>query len=170
MAVSIERDDQGSSVEELGRTPLAERVESVKAGVMGAGGAGLAFGLAALGRTWLSTFHLAALAGFQNQPELWQSLVSGGIVVLSGFLFAITYRYIIRQDRNPHLKSGAVLAFGLVRGLAQVEGQAFAQGAPLPALLTLMESLLVFAIARIVLDWALNQGWLKPFKSRSEKP
>lgn len=165
MAVSMGPDEQGSLVAELARTPLAERIESLKAGVVGAGAAGLVFGMTSLGKTGLLAFPVVALAGWQHQTEQWDWLVRGGIVILAGFLFAITYRYIIRQDHNPHLKSGAVLAFGLVRGLAQVEGQALTQRALVPALWMLAESLLVFAIARLVLDWALSRGWLQPFKS-----
>jgi len=29
--------------------------------------------------------------------------------------------YLIRSDKNPQLKAGGVLAFGLVRGLTQIE-------------------------------------------------
>jgi hypothetical protein len=67
----------------------------------------------------------------------------------------MTYRYIIRTDRNHHLKSGAVLAFGLVRGLAQVEVTDFALDRLLLNGVLVVESLLVFAIARYALDYAL---------------
>jgi hypothetical protein len=36
-------------------------------------------------------------------------------------LFGVTYRYIIQEDSNPQLKAGAVLAFGLVRGLTVLD-------------------------------------------------
>jgi hypothetical protein len=45
------------------------------------------------------------------------TLLSQGGIVLSCLLFGVTYRYIIRRDLgNLQLKSGAVAAFGLVRG------------------------------------------------------
>lgn len=47
--------------------------------------------------------------------------MSGAIAFFSGLLFGVTYRYLIRSDKNPQLKAGGVLAFGLVRGLTQIE-------------------------------------------------
>ncbi|MEM9819398.1 MAG: hypothetical protein AAF827_23770, partial [Cyanobacteria bacterium P01_D01_bin.6] len=89
--------------------------------------------------------------------------VNGAIAALSGSLFALTYRYAIRQDANPQLKSGVVLAFTLVRGLAQVDvGSAIAQHF-WPFLTACGESLLLFGGSAIVLNLALAQTWLKPF-------
>lgn len=86
-------------------------------------------------------------------------LIEGGIAWISGFLFGVTYRYIIRSDRNSHLNDGAVLAFGLVRGLALLErttilgiGSIF-----------VAESIICFAIARLSLDLALKYKLIKPF-------
>ncbi|HEY9599409.1 MAG TPA: hypothetical protein V6D33_17230, partial [Cyanophyceae cyanobacterium] len=70
-----------------------------------------------------------------------------------------------RDDKNPHLKDGAVLAFGLVRGLAPVEIQAqFTDSIWLWGVLGI-ESIGCFAIARFTLDWAIHQHWVKPFTS-----
>jgi hypothetical protein len=78
-------------------------------------------------------------------------------------LFGVTYRYIIRTDVNSHLKSGAVLAFGLVRGFAQVEVGLSLQGTLEALALLATESIVMFAIARLLLDWSLQQGIVKPF-------
>ncbi|NJN88715.1 MAG: hypothetical protein HC881_23575, partial [Leptolyngbyaceae cyanobacterium SL_7_1] len=48
-------------------------------------------------------------------------LLQGAIALATGFLFGVSYRYIVRQDENSHLKSGAILAFGIIRGLAQID-------------------------------------------------
>jgi hypothetical protein len=82
---------------------------------------------------------------------------------LSGFLFGVTYRYVIREDKNPHLKSGAVLAFGLVRGLAPVEVKPNLTEAFWSLGVLGVESILCFAIARLTLDWAIHRHWVKPF-------
>jgi hypothetical protein len=74
-------------------------------------------------------------------------------------LFGLTYRYVIRTDRNSHLQSGAVLAFGLVRGLAPI------QDLRLSWLIGLQigESLLLFGAAALLIDWLIEQGWIKRF-------
>lgn len=142
-------------------TTPAERIESLKAGMITALSAGLVYGFTAFGHIWLLPFP-------GNEP--WISperalLVAGGIALLSGFLFGVTYRYIIRTDQNPHLKSGAVLAFGLVRGLAQVEGSQQLWAIPWLAIAQVLESLVLFIVAQQVLDWSLKRGWVKTFNS-----
>ena len=135
----------------------AERIESIKAGTLAALSVSLAYGIATVGNSW-------ALA---DLPITWdfKLLVSYAIAWVSGFLFGITYRYVIRQDRNSHLNDGAVLAFGLVRGLAQVDvGLNFTDAVWSFGILA-VESILLFAIARFTLDWAIALGWVKTFKS-----
>ncbi|MEO0842778.1 MAG: hypothetical protein AAF063_28275, partial [Cyanobacteria bacterium J06643_5] len=93
----------------------------------------------------------------------WHWLISFGIAGFSGFLFGVTYRYIIREDKNLQLKSGSVLAFGLVRGLAQVDiGLNYSLSILLLAAISL-ESILEFAIAAFILDRAIKFCWIKPF-------
>jgi hypothetical protein len=77
----------------------------------------------------------------------------------------VTYRYIIRDDVNPHLKSGAVFAFGLVRGLAQVEVGLSNPNSVVPVVVMASESILMFAVARVLLDAAIARHWVKPFSS-----
>ncbi|NER39902.1 MAG: hypothetical protein F6J93_39230 [Oscillatoria sp. SIO1A7] len=139
---------------------LTERIESLKAGAISALGLFLFFTIIASVNTLVLAEQFDALAGFQ---EMHQFLASGAGATASGFLFGVTYRYIIRQDTNPHLKSGAVLAFGLARGLAQVE-----IGLNLNADLWLfvvlgLESILLFGFAGKILDLAIQRQWVKPF-------
>ena len=83
-----------------------ERLESLKAGVLSA-------------VIVVLVDSVAAISVSSRAEDLTLRL---GIVALSGFLFGVTYRYAVRGDSNPHLKSGVIGAFGLVRGLAQLEG------------------------------------------------
>ena len=78
-------------------------------------------------------------------------------------MFGVTYRYIIRNDRNSHLKDGAVMAFGLVRGLAFLEATAIASGQFWSLSILITEGILSFAIARYCLDFALRRKFIKPF-------
>lgn len=89
--------------------------------------------------------------------------IGGAIAGLSGALFGLTYRYAVRRDTNVQLKSGVVLAFGLVRGLALVDTSAAIYQHFWPFLAAIGESLLLFAIVASLLDWGFSQGWLKPF-------
>lgn len=139
---------------------VTERIESVKAGIVSAG----AFAI-----TELTIVVTNLIFGSMLVPEQGWLVVSGDrpwlrlivIGAISGFLFGVTYRYIIRDDRNSHLKDGAVLAFGLVRGLALVEGSI--SFGLLSTLLIVVYSLICFAIARLVLDGAIALKLIKPF-------
>jgi hypothetical protein len=85
------------------------------------------------------------------------------IAAFSGFLFGVTCRYAIRKDENPHLSSGVVLAFGLIRGLAQVNGQDLNPSILPLVLFAILESIFLFAIAYFGLSTAMRVGWVKPF-------
>ena len=137
------------------RLTWEERVESIKAGGIAVVAVGLIFPITVLVNDLLAT----RFTGFS--VNYW---ISGAIALFAGFLFGITYRYIIRQDDNSHLKSGAVLAFGLVRGLAQVDVGINTQSEIVPLAIMAGESILLFAIARLILDWAMTQGWVHRFK------
>lgn len=93
-------------------------------------------------------------------------MLSAGIAGFSGFLFGVTYRYIICVDKNPQLKSGAVFAFGLVRGLNQIEFGWNVNNTLLPFLILAGESIFWFTLAAFVLDTAILLNWLKPFSSK----
>jgi hypothetical protein len=133
---------------------LAERLESLKAGTITGGMAAVAEGIIQL---------LQVLPNIER--ELW--LGSGywldvAIAAFSGFLFGVTCRYAIRKDENPHLSSGVVLAFGLVRGLAQVNGSDLSPSMLPLILFAVLESILLFAVAYTGLSVAMRIGWVKP--------
>ena len=128
-----------------------ERLESVKAGILAAIAFTGSYGLAV-------SIHLLF-----NLPMPDITLFHWGSSGLSGFLFGVTYRYIVRNDQNPHLRDGAVLAFTLVRsgGFLTALSHPLTQGMILS--IGLAESLIGFAIARSCLDLALARHWVKPF-------
>jgi hypothetical protein len=134
-----------------------ERIESVKAGSLSGITAGISYvSIAMIDRLML--------------PEYSRSLISLGleaaISIVTGFLFGVTYRYIVRTDRNDHLNSGAVLAFGLVRGLAQIDVSKFELSQIWLNGLIVGKSILLFSIARYLLDRALTAGWILPFSQQ----
>ncbi|MBM0740932.1 hypothetical protein JOY44_04750 [Phormidium sp. CLA17] len=144
------------------RLSWIERWESLRAGGIGAIAAGMLFTLFTLINSRWSLAPTNSLALHPDSIGVTLA-VSGAIAVLSGFLFAVTYRYVIRHDQNVHLKSGAVAAFGLVRGLAQLDIGWQSGVAPLPLLAVMLESLVLFAGVRMALDWAIAESKIKPF-------
>jgi hypothetical protein len=134
-----------------------ERIESAKAGSL----SGIT---AAISYVAILTIDRLML------PEYSRSLISLGleaaISLVTGFLFGVTYRYIVRTDRNDHLNSGAVLAFGLVRGLAQVDVSKFELDQIWIDGLIVGKSILLFSVARYLLDLALVAGWVLPFSQQ----
>ncbi|NEP16898.1 MAG: hypothetical protein F6J97_08320 [Leptolyngbya sp. SIO4C1] len=125
-----------------------ERMESIKAGAIAAVAGGLT--MASLMAIEQSLLPQAVSAG----PSL-------AIAAFCTFLFGVTYRYIVRADVNPHLRSGAVGAFALVRGLSQIE----TLETPLAwqSAVLLGESFALFAIAQLVLAGAMQRSMLQPF-------
>lgn len=138
-----------------------ERIESCKAGVL----ASIAFSMSELGMQLLNTivlFQGEQLEIFTVSLEI-EFLSRVAIAAISGFLFGVTYRYIIRGDNNSHLKDGSVLAFGIVRGLALWEGMGIVSGQLWLVGLLFGESLFCFALTRFLLDFALERKIIKPF-------
>lgn len=76
-------------------TPLAERIESLKAG-------GLSSVVTAIAGLLLHGLQ----QGLGLTLEPWPLLA--GFLLLCGFFFGVTYRYVVREDSNVHLSSGAV--------------------------------------------------------------
>ena len=146
----------------------ADRIESLKAGTLAALSFTLAYSFSVLGNSLLLAKQFETLAALQISSAV-DLLVKITVAGLSGFLFGVTYRYVIRDDQNPHLKTGVVLAFGLVRGLAPVERQQVITDAVWLLGVLAVESVLCFAIARLTLDWTLQRHWIKPFKSASQE-
>ncbi|MEG3881575.1 hypothetical protein QT972_29860 [Microcoleus sp. herbarium7] len=148
----------------------AERVESLKAGSVAALSCLFSFGAIALANTLILARRWDFLASLQVRELDLNFAIRGTIALLGGFLFGVTYRYAIRRDVNPQLKSGAVLAFGLVRAFGQLDAGLSFEGGKMPALQKLLpfavggvESVVFFAIAGLVLDWAIGRSWIKPF-------
>jgi hypothetical protein len=142
-----------------------DRIESLKAGTLGAIATAVMFSTLILINSSILAARFEVMQELRIDNPALPELISGAIAAISGFLFGVTYRYIVRGDRNPHLKSGAVAAFGLVRGLAQVDVRLQMQSHNLWwfSLVTL-ESVLLFAIARIALDIAISRDWVKAFQ------
>ncbi len=131
------------------------RLESIKSGLIGAIVVGLVSVLAGL---------IAAVGDlpFLVPESILGWLVNVAVAIVSGFFFGVTYRYIVRQDDNLHLGSGAVGAFAFVRSLAQIEATWDDTFALVSWLLITGESFLWFVSARYTLDFALHRQWIKP--------
>ena len=142
----------------------AERIESLKAAILGGLSLALTYCAIALLHLLLLSTPSSALS-LLDVPANLTLLIKVAIAFLSGFLFGVTYRYAIRDDQNPQLKAGVVFAFGLVRGLAVIEGQPDITDTVWVWGILVIESLIEFAIARFTLDWAIQRRWVKPFTS-----
>lgn len=159
-------------MKDLSNFSPGERVESLKAGSLAGLSCLLAFGAIALVNTLILAQRWDALASLQVRAIDLNFGLRGLMALLGGFLFGVTYRYAIRQDVNPQLKSGVVLAFGLVRAFGQLDAGLFFEPGKMPGLQELLpfavrgvESVVLFAIAGLVLDWAIRRFWIKPFDS-----
>ena len=139
---------------------VTERIESIKAGIVGAG----AFAVAQLVIVLLGETIVNGFPQYNLTPTIlnWELLLQLFFGVVSGFLFGVTYRYIIRDDRNSHLNDGAVFAFGLIRGLALIENNLI-WSELLSLLFLITKSIVCFAIARLILDLAIARKLIKPF-------
>jgi hypothetical protein len=144
---------------------MAERVESLKAGILAGLSLMIAFFLTTLVNNLVLAKYFERLGSLAIDSLDLQWLVRTGIVCFSGLLFGVTYRYIIRSDKNPQLKAGGVLAFGLVRGFTQVDvGLSYSRDI-LPFVVLGVESILWFVLAAFFLDSAMQLGWIKPFQA-----
>ncbi|MDJ0735739.1 MAG: hypothetical protein QNJ47_17035 [Nostocaceae cyanobacterium] len=144
---------------------MTERLESLKAGIIGGVSLCLAFLVTAVVNNFLLKEYFPLLSNLPILRLNFNFLVSGAIATFSGLLFGVTYRYIIRQDNNPHLKSGGVMAFGLVRGLGEVEIGLNISDSIFPFVILGTESILWFALAASFVDTAIKLRWIKPFAS-----
>lgn len=142
-----------------------ERLESLKAGTVSALSFSIMFILAAIFNDLLFKEYVGELDNLSIITLNWQRLISAGIAGFCGFLFGVTYRYIIRADENPHLKTGSVFAFGLIRGLTQLDVGLNFTLSILPFALLAVESILEFGVTAFILDRAFKLGWVKPFVS-----
>jgi hypothetical protein len=84
---------------------MAQRLESIKCVAIGAISGGIA---------------VAPVAYFHYMGNLAQWEFTTDMASLQAALFAIVYRYAVREDDNPMLNSGVVGAFVLVRTLSNI--------------------------------------------------
>ncbi|MGB0564171.1 MAG: hypothetical protein ACPGVO_20570 [Spirulinaceae cyanobacterium] len=136
---------------------LQEQIESVRAGLWGATLLTLAEGGLLAGQAGLNYFGIRLLP-----PS--PLVVTLAVALGSGFLFGIAYRYIVRQDANPHLRQGAVLAFSGVRfgALLEAHPQWLTQPEQWAGAIAIgLATVVAFGVTRWGLDRALRQGWLK---------
>ena len=106
VSLAVEDDTPvSSSPESSNKFDMMQRLESVKCAVVGAVTGSLAAAPVAL-------IHYAS-----SLPQ-WEFTTD--MAAIQGALFAIVYRYAIREDDNPQLNQGVVGAFVLTRTLANV--------------------------------------------------
>lgn len=141
----------------------AERLMSAKAAILGGICAGsVSLGILIIHRVLNPAMGLPLLGEIGSLAML-TLLVNGAIASIAGAMFALTYRYAVRQDNNVQLNTGVVLAFTLVRGLAQVDaGSAIAQTF-WPFLSACGESVVIFGLTALCLTFATQRQWLTPF-------
>ncbi|MEM8642871.1 MAG: hypothetical protein AAGG51_29250 [Cyanobacteria bacterium P01_G01_bin.54] len=140
---------------------LLEQIESVRAGLWGAMLLTLVEGGLLALQTGLAHYDIRLF------PQS-STAVAIAVALSSGFLFGIAYRYIVRQDDNPHLRQGAVLAFTGVRwgALLEAHPQWWSEPEQWPGAIAIgLATVVAFGVTRWGLDRALRQGWLKPLSS-----
>ncbi|MGL5066104.1 MAG: hypothetical protein ACRC62_39545 [Microcoleus sp.] len=150
----------GGAVNDRSNFSPADRVASLKAGTVAALSALLAFGAIATINTLILAPQFDALESLRVGAIDLNFAFRGAMALLAGFLFGVTYRYAIRSDTNPQLKSGVVLAFGLVRACGELDAGLFFDGWKIPELEVLLpfatrgvESIVLFAIAALILGF-----------------
>lgn len=129
-----------------------ERGESLKAGVGGAFSFTLVCTLATIINAFLDVPTLGGRLGL-------------GAALGCGFLFGITYRYVVRADTNAFLRQGAVFAFGLTRAAGAIASEE----SWLIWGLNGAEGLAGYTAAAAAIDIALARGWLQPAGGRATR-
>lgn len=148
-----------------------ERLTSLKAAVLGGLCAGfVSLIISGLLRVLILGAAVSPLSSLADMLDL-TLLVDEMISALSGAVFALTYRYAVRQDNNVQLKAGVVLAFTLVRGLAQVDAETAISQKFWPLVSACSESFLLFGLTALTLIFATQRQWLAPFgQDSTERP
>ena len=154
------------------RLSLADRIESLKAGCLGAIASVFAFFAIALCHHFLQNYltSVPLISNFELGMPL-TLLIKLGMIGFSGFLFAVTYRYIVRRDRNSHLKSGAILAFACIRSVAIVDHELTSLiqlpliSMALAIAILLIENIAWLAIIQSLIETAMQHKWITAFGS-----
>ena len=140
-----------------------QRIESLKTGILAAFSFGFAYSMTVLVNSLILTGQWEIFAQLPKMGAV-TLLLRATFALASGFLFGVTYRYIIAADpQNSHLKDGAVIAFALVRGLALIEISDRLSESFYILVLLGIESIFCFTLARISLDAAIERNWIEPF-------
>ncbi|KAK9076626.1 hypothetical protein SSX86_004960 [Deinandra increscens subsp. villosa] len=88
--------------------------------------------------------------------------VSVAITIITCALYGATYRYTIRRDLDDfHLKTGTSAAFGIVKGVATVDGQPSLDA--LSGAICVFENVIIFLLVAAGLDICYKMGILSPF-------
>lgn len=156
---------------------LLQRNESLKSLVLGAVVGGISCSPFTAARDlWLADYLRPMVES--NYWAQWEFDTDMG--ALQGGLFAIVYRYCVREDKKEQLGQGVVAAFVLVRTLSQVVVPTYCYALPLNcgeplvyldwALLfqlfvLFVESQALFGSTAKVLEYALRIGWIRKYPS-----
>lgn len=96
--------------------------------------------------------------GFAGVADGWRLILGAAC----GSLFGLTYRYVVGNSLNFHLRSGVVAAFGLVRVLSLAEAVINLAPTAWPGLfLAGFDAVLAFGVAGLALEVAIGRSWLK---------
>ncbi|MGA1357147.1 MAG: hypothetical protein ACO35Q_10795 [Prochlorothrix sp.] len=144
---------------------MAERIESLKVGLTGAIAAVVATLLwQAVIQTWIAPRLAFVLVAPGVDWGSWFGWVQGAGIALTGLMFGVTYRYIVRQEVSPHLRSGAIAAFVLVRSLARLDSPQMLHWPEPEAVAFVLqgtESMILFGFSALVLNLGFALGQLK---------
>ena len=105
-------DDNDNDTGDINKFDMAQRIESLKSVVLGALSGGVAV-------TPIAYLHYVYFASNESIAQ-WEFVTD--MSSLQAALFAIVYRYAVRQnDDNPMLNQGVVGAFVIVRTLSNIQ-------------------------------------------------
>jgi len=145
---------------------MAQRIDSAKSLVLG-----LIVGSVA--QAPVSFLHDVFIADSLAQWEF-----DTDAAALQAGLFAIVYRYCIRQDENEQLNQGVIGAFCLVRTLSRINVPGYCSAVPLhcgaplgyldwnvlqQAAWSGAESVLMFGFTALAIDIATSKGYISKF-------
>jgi hypothetical protein len=162
------------SDDDVSKFGFGQRIESVKCLALGAVAGSLALApFSLIG----DVFFLNVLAPIQtNGVAQWE--FDTDMSALQAGLFAIVYRYCIREDENPQLNQGVIGAFVVTRALSRVVVSSSCSavvlncGAPLgyfdwsmigQVVINGAEATAMFGATAYAVDWAMAKGWLSKF-------
>ena len=148
------------------------RVDSAKSGIVGLLAGGIAL-------TPFSALHDIFIGGGSvvNGVAQWEFDTDMGS--LEAALFAIVYRYCIREDENPMLNQGVIGAFVIVRVLSKIQVPEYCSAAPLDCgsplgyfdwnmiqqgILSGVESAALFGAAAVAMDYCFQKGFISKFR------